>query len=232
MDLRLLAPFATCVAIAVSIYLWRLNTKKELSYNILRRAPLLNLKGAARNQLDVRFNVVRVFNSGHLAINSSDYQSNLSIILNPGAEILAASVIDTVPTDLKERLKGDDKKSILQNTNEERIPLTPILLNQGDSITVQILARNAAGQIKVHGHIFGIKAINAWREKRLLQKALTEIGALVMAFAMLAVQPSDLVNYRFQPVLPWVLIFLLGFVFLQAGIYWTGNNERKESLSV
>lgn len=244
MDIRLLAPIATCLAIVVSIYLWRLNSKKALSYSILRSAPLLNLKGAGRNELDVRFSghsvvdayliVVRIFNSGHLAVNSSDYQSNLSIMLNPGAEILAASIIDTVPTDLKERIKtaNGDQKSIIQNTTEDRILLTPVLLNEGDGITVQILARNTAGQIKVHGHIFGVKAINAWKEKRLLQKLLTEIGALVMAFAMLGVQPSDLVNYRLERVLPWILIFLLGFVFLQAGIYWPGNTEHKEPLSV
>ncbi len=242
MDIRLLAPIATCLAIIVSIYLWYLNRKKALSYNILRRAPLLNLKGAASNELDVRFGghsvldayliVVRLFNSGHLAINSTDYQSSVSIMLNPGAEILAASVIETIPVDLKERIKNAaEQQSLIQNIEKERILLTPVLLNEGDSITVQILARNAAGEIKVRGHLHGIKTINIWHENRLLPKLLIQTGALIMAFAMLGVQPSDLMQLRFEFILPWILIFLLGVVFLQAGLYWPVSVERKDSLN-
>src|ERR1700722_1930723 len=102
-DIRLLAPIATCCGIVVSILLWYLNQhRKALSYIILQSHPVLNLKGAARNQLDIRFSghsisdsyliVVRIFNRGHLPVNVNDYQTTMSLALNPGADILAVSV--------------------------------------------------------------------------------------------------------------------------------------------
>lgn len=243
-DVRLLAPIATCLAIVVSVYLWRLSNRKVLSYNILRRSPFLNLKGAARDELDVHYGghslidayliVIRIFNSGHQPINPNDYQSNLSIQLNPGAEILAASVIDTEPVDLKDRIKNmpNGQKSLILQRETDRILLAPILLNSSDFMTVQILALNAVGEIRVKGHVHGIKAIRIWKEQRLWPKLLIQMGALVMAFAMLGVQPADILQCRFQHVLPWILIFLVGFVFLQAGLYWPGNGDCKESFSL
>ena len=238
MDIRLAAPIATCLAILVSIYLWHLNRKRALSYSILRRSPLLNLKGAVCNEFDIHYGghsvldayliVVRVFNSGHLPINVGDFQSDLSIMLNPGSEILNATVIDTMPVDLHERL-STQQQSLLKNIGKEQLSLRPVLLNEGDAITVQILARNTNGEIKVRGHLNGIKGINIWHKSRLVPKLFIQLGALIMAFAMLGVDPDDLMRYRFDHVLPWLLIFLVGFVFLQAGIYWPSSGERRES---
>ncbi len=205
-DIRLLAPIATCIGIAVSTMLWFLSQRrKAISYMILERHPVLNLKGAARNQLDIRFDghsildsyliVVRIFNRGHLTINVGDYQTAMFVALNPGAEILAAGVIETVPADLEDRIKAKrPNAALIEKIVQERIVLTPVLLNQGDSITLQLLARNTAGALNVHGHIEGIKRITCWREKRIWRKVLTYSGALTMAFAMLGVEPSDIVN--------------------------------------
>jgi len=236
-DTRLLAPIATCIGIVISIILWFLNQhRKELSYMVLERHPVLNLKGAARNQLDIRFDghsildsyliVVRIFNRGHLPVNVSDYQTAMFVGLNPGAEILAASVIETIPADLEDRIKSKTPEALLiEKIVQERIFLTPILLNPGDSVTVQLLARNTAGAVEVHGHVQGIKRITCWREKRMWTKILTYSGAMVMAFAMLGVQPSDIIEFSLEHILPWVLIFLIGLVLLTAGIYWPKSAE-------
>lgn len=131
-DTRLLAPIATCLAIVVTVYLWYLNHKKALSYQILRRSPLLNLKGAACNELDVRFEghsvmdayliVVNIFNSGHVAVNTNDYESSLSITLNPGADILAACIIETMPASLEERIQNTpDKQASLIKLIEKNV---------------------------------------------------------------------------------------------------------------
>jgi hypothetical protein len=236
-DIRLLAPIATCLAIAVSIVLWFLNQhKKELAYMILERHPVLNLKGAARNQLDIRFDghsildsyliVVRIFNRGHLPINVSDYQTAMFVGLNPGAEILAASVIETIPADLEERIKAKTPSAaLIEKIVQERIFLTPILLNEGDSITVQLLARNTVGAVDVHGHIQGIKRIICWREKRIWTKVLTYSGAMIMTFAMLGVEPQDIVELSLEHILPWILIFFIGLTLLTAGIYWPKSAE-------
>jgi hypothetical protein len=244
MDIRLLAPTATCVAILVTVYLWRLTHKKQLSYSLGRHDPLLNLKGLARNDLDISFGghsaidaflvTVRIFNSGHIPINPADYQTPVSLLFNPGTQLLTVSIIETGPVDLEDRIKERDgkKQSLLQKVEDERILLAPVLLNAGDSITIQILARNVTDKVKVTGHIYGVKKILIWKESRLLQKLFIQLGALIMAFAMLGVQPADLVQFRFDYILPWILTFLVGFVFLQAGIFWPRNIENRESLIV
>jgi len=235
MDIRLLGPIATLCGIGVSIFLWNLNQRRKgISYRILWRHPLLNLKGVAREQLDIRFKgenvstaqllVVSIFNSGHLPINVSDYQPGLSIRLNPGATILDAHIIETMPADLEERLK-DPNVSLVEKIDQERIMLRPILLNEGDAFTVQLLVLNASGGITLTGHVNGVKRLVEWRENRLLAKGLTQIGAFVMALAMLAVQPNDIVSLRLEPVLPYLLTFLIGYVLLSAGLNWPSKNQ-------
>ncbi len=231
------APLATCCAIAVTISLWYLNQhRKELSYMVLEKHPVLNLKGAARNQLDIQFDghsisdayliVVRIFNRGRLPINVNDYQTALFVGLHPGAEILAASVIETGPADLEDRIKAKKPEaSLIDRIEERRIFLTPVLLNEGDSITVQLLARNTAGAVTVHGHIEGVKRILCWRERRIWPKVCTYSGAIIMAFAMLGVQPADIVEFAFENILPWILIFFIGLTLLTAGIYWPKSAE-------
>ena len=234
-DVRLLGPLMTTIGICISILLWNLNQRrKSLSYTILWRHPLLNFKGVARDQLDIRFRgenvsssqlvVIRMFNSGHLPINLSDYQTDLSIKLNPGAQILDAHVIETMPADLEERFK-DPEKTLVERLDAEKIVIRPILLNAGDSFTIQVLASNLIGNISIAGHVQGISRVDVWRENRVFPTVLTHFGAIVMAVAMLGVRPSDLVSLQFEHVLPWMLGFLLGYVFLSAGISWPRKSE-------
>ncbi len=236
MDVRLLGPIATSCGIGVSIFLWNLNQRRKgLSYRILWRHPLLNLKGVAREQLDIRFKgenvstaqllVVTLFNSGHLPINLSDYQPGLSIRLNPGANILDAHIIETMPADLEERLK-EPNASLVEKIDQERVMLRPILLNEGDAFTVQMLVLNATGSITFAGHVNGVKRLVEWHENRILAKGLTQFGAFVMALAMLAVQPSDIVQLRIEPILPYLLTFLIGYVLLSAGLNWPSRSRQ------
>jgi hypothetical protein len=224
MDIKLLAPAMTFIGICVSIILWNLNQKrKALSFAILWNRPLLNLKGVTREQMDIFFKgkqvseadliVVRVFNSGHLPINTADYQTALALELEPGATILDANVIETLPANL-------------EAIEESKIMLRPILLNEGDSFTLQMLVLNAYGKVKVTGHVLGIHSIRAYKSSRLVPITLTQIGVLVMAFAMLAVEPKDIIALAFEHVLPFILLFLLGYVLLSAGIYWPRKNFR------
>jgi hypothetical protein len=238
MDIRLLAPTLTFIGICVSIILWNLNQKrKALSFAILWNRPLLNLKGVAREQMDIFFKgkqvseadliVVRVFNSGHLPINTGDYQTALALELEPGATILDATVIETLPANLEERLKiKSDESPLIESIEESKIFLRPILLNEGDSFTLQMLVLNAYGKIKVTGHVLGVRNVNAYKSSRLVPITLTQIGVFVMGFAMLTVEPKDIMALAFEHVLPFILLFLLGYVLLSAGIYWPRKNFR------
>jgi len=231
------APLATGIGIIISVCLWYLNQhRKLLSFIILQKNPVLNLKGAARKQLDIRFGghsisdayliVLRIFNRGRLPINLNDYQTSIYVGLHPGAEILAASVIETNPPDLEERAgKKNHKTTLIDKIEDERVYLRPVLMNEGDSITLQLLVRNTSGAVHVHGHIQGIRRITNWQENRVWPKFLTYAGAMVMAFAMLGVEPKDIVDCAIEHILPFVLVFLIGLTWLSAGIYWPKSAE-------
>lgn len=233
-DVRLLAPLATCLAIIVSVILWRLNQRrKSLDYQVLRREPILSLKGRARRRLDVRYDgmpvedaslvVVRIRNSGHLPINPGDYQTRLAVSAPAGAAILSAEVTDCEPADLDERYRGEDGSvQLIERTDRDQLSLKPVLLNEGDSFTIQMLLRapsGLAGRVKVTGHIQGVPRISEHRPRRLGEQALTQAGALVMAGSMVLVEPSKLLPFQIEDVMPCALMFLLGYVFLSAGMY-------------
>lgn len=234
-DVRLLAPIATLCAICVTIYLWFLNKKdKRLSYQVLWNKPLVNVRGSARKMLDVRFEgkavtdafliVVKIFNSGHLPLNPGDFLSKLRIQLSPGAEIITATAVETAPADLEERLQAQSKK-LIETIARETIELNPVLLNAGDSITIQVLARKSGGRASVEGHIQGIPQIHQWRPNDTVPKLLTQAGAFIMAIAMLGVEPPEIMRIGLMQVLPFALLLCTGVVFLQAGLNWKQAQE-------
>lgn len=234
-DVRLLAPIATVCAILVSILLWRLNQKnKSLSYEVLWRAPLLNVRGAARKKLEVFYEgkpvgeaeliILRIWNSGHIPVNAGEFLSPLSVKFNPTAEVIATGVTETMPGDLEERLKG---KPLIAGAENAMVQINPILLNPDDSITLQLVVRKAVGRIAVEGHVQGISKVNAYHYRDLIPRTLTQVGALVMAGGMLLVEPDDIRTFGFEHLLPCLLIFATGYVLLHSGLYWPGRHREQ-----
>jgi hypothetical protein len=229
-DVRLLAPIATCVGILVSTYLWFLNQRrKSLGFQILKCQSLFNLKGSARKQLEIRFGgkkvedvsllIIRLANNGHLPISSADYQAHLSLNMPPGAEILSATVVESYPANLDDRISG----TLIESTKMNGLTMHPVLLNKGDSYTLQLLVCDLKDDIKVEGHINGIESIKKISDHSIISPCLTHIGALIMAGSMLMVDPHILVPFKFEVALPYILLFLLGYVFLSAGSFFTHN---------
>lgn len=172
--------------------------------------------------------MVRIFNSGHLPINASDYQTNLAVQLNPGAHILDAHIIETSPADLEERLKlRGVHDPLIELIEPTRVGLRPILLNDNDSFTVQLLVSDLNGPVSVTGHVQGISRIKPWKESRVVPMFFMQLGVAIMAGAMLSVQPNDLANLAFDHVIPYIFLFLLGYVCLSAGYYWPRKYERR-----
>lgn len=104
-DPRYLAPLATCIGICVTVYLFLLQRRKELTYDILWRQQLVEVKGKTRHRNDLRFDgnpakdasfvVVRLINSGHVNIMPGDYRVRLSLNCGAAADILMAEVAET-----------------------------------------------------------------------------------------------------------------------------------------
>lgn len=227
----LYAPMATLFGVSVSVVLWIKNQRrKELTYELARCDALLNVRGEARRRIDVRFDgqpvedahllVVRLTNTGHVPINPGDYQGRVSIAVGPGSTIVAADVIETVPGDLEERvLCGNGKTSLIAAIEKDRLMLQPVLLNEQDSLSVQMLVRKYSGKVTVSGHVQGINAIKQMTERNILPVIFTQLGAITMAVAMLLCGPQSLLRLQIDAIVPYFLLFLLGYVLLCAGIY-------------
>lgn len=239
MDVRFLAPIATCIGIMTSIVLWLLNQRrKELSFRVLWKQPLVNLRGVAKRHLDIRFKggtvsdahlmILRIWNSGHLPISGNEFQTQLKIAFTPGTEVVSANVIETHPADLDERSKKDEAgKAFVDKIQANTIFLYNILLNPGDEITLQIIVRNCVSNPTVEGHIQGISRIHNWKQPTLIPNLLLSAGFCTMLFSMLAVDPSDLVTLGFSNILPFIFLGSCGFIIFWAGWLWLkdSNNE-------
>ena len=232
LDIRILAPTATSIGIIVSIFLWILNQrKKELSYEILFLDQLVKVTGNARKHLDVTFNgrrvddarlaIVRVFNSGHLPITKADFVMPISVDFSPGSRVMLVDIAETQPADLDDRCKvGDNTVNLIDRIDRDKVILHPVLLNEGDSITMQILVHSEIGRPTVKGHIMGVRHIREHKPYNLAARSFTHIGALIMTGAMLMVEPKAIVSYNFEEVLPYVLLFVLGYILFWMGLNW------------
>ena len=125
---------------------WKDRQRKELSWEVVANTPLISVKEEAElkgrlevlfdkqpaQNLDIRSVIVRLRNSGNVAIDEDDYQGHpIQLRYGQGAEVLAASVIETAPAAFDASAVPDGMNSLLQ----------PVLLNKGDSVTVKALVR-------------------------------------------------------------------------------------------
>jgi hypothetical protein len=228
-DVRLLAPIATAIAASISTYLWFLNKSKNLSYEIVRNQSLINVKGGVRQRIKVTFDqhqianvelvVIRLISSGHVAIVPGDYQVPVSIRLNSDAHILTADVVETNPGDLDDRFRTTEGATqLVELQGQSKLVIKPILLNPGDSVTLQLLVKNYSSIVSISGHISGVRQIAQLKQRDFIPTLLTQFGAFVMAGAMVMLKPESLMRFKYVEILPFVLLCMLGYVFLWAGI--------------
>jgi hypothetical protein len=238
-DIRFLPPFATCCGILVTIILWSLNQRtKEVSFDVLREENLIRVRGNTRKRLSITFDdkpvedvslvVVRIFNSGHLPVQASDFQVPINLKVTGPTNVLSASVLDTAPSDLDERFPREGNKAKILTIENQKVTLNPVLMNSHDSVTIQMLVRDYSGNLTVGGHVTGVKELRQWRPRIAVPVCLIQAGAFTMAGAMLLVDPAALRNFDFIEVLPFVLLFLIGYVLLLAGMSFP---KRRMTLS-
>lgn len=214
-DVRLLAPLATATAIIVTVILWHLNQRrKQISYKVLA--------------LEANSATVQIINSGHLAVVPGDYHSPIAISAGPGAEIVSATVISTVPGDLEMRCRSvnGEQRHLLESISGREATLAPVLLNDGDSVTVEVVSEDFRGGVRVTAHISGIRKVVPWRPNMLLPTLLISLGVLVMISSFFIVELPAVLTYGLSEALPAILSFLLGYTLLSAGLYGKKSARR------
>lgn len=156
------------------VVLWQRN-RKALSYEVVSDVPVVTVRRDAKNPVaeaiqilyngqpikDVQQVVIRIWNSGNIAIRPDDYATVDGIVksieVSFSGQMLAYDVIDTAPA-------MDRQKLLLGGgTGPERssMQFRPMLLNSKDSITVQALLTNYTGKVAVSARIADVSTIRA-----------------------------------------------------------------------
>jgi hypothetical protein len=135
--------------------------------------------------------------------------------------VLAASVLATAPGDLEERCRtaGGERKSLIARLLGNEVQLAPVLLNDGDSVTVRVTAEDLRGGIRVTGHINGVRRISAGRGKGIVATVMRGFGIVVMVSSLFMVKPDEITQYGWFEALPAVLFFLFGCTLIAGSVY-------------
>jgi glycerol uptake facilitator-like aquaporin len=150
---------AAIIGAVVAYWIYRGQTRKELSYEVITLTPILSVREEVKDRIQVLFNnknisnvqlaILRVWNSGNIPITSSDYVEPISFGFGEKAEILDADILETIPNFIK--------VSIRQVSNN--VVLEPILLNSKESIKFKVLLTQPSDDINLKTRIIGLKRI-------------------------------------------------------------------------
>lgn len=225
-DPRYLAPLATCLAISVTVYLFLLQRQKELTFQILWRQQLVEMKGKTRNRIDLRFDgkpardasfiVVRLANSGHVNILPGDYQVRLSLDCGSGSDILMAEVVETEPVGLNDLSTSGP---IIEKVEKNKVVLRPMMLNRHDSVTLQLLVTQPDEKIALHGHIQGVRRISERNNRAIYPLVMVYVGQIIAWLTMFFLGPQMFSPFSFFEVVPLLFTFLTGQFLFICGLY-------------
>lgn len=163
------------IGIIISIILyWIQRPKSSLSWKIISNAPLVKISSEIRGNLQVLFEgnlveniqliIVRIINTGNVSIKSGDYEHPINFTFDENAQILSAEIIETIPNNIE----------VSVNIEENRVFMSPTLLNKGDSVTIKTLVNQFENHILVDGRIVGVKDIKKIAEIGRTKKQINE----------------------------------------------------------
>jgi hypothetical protein len=147
------------LGLALTVYIFiRQTQKKSLSCELISSSPILKVADDFRNDLEIKFKgklinsltlvVVKFFNSGNVPIEQQDYFRPLSLTFNDQAELLSVDVVEEIPSNLGVSFRHDKKIIIIE----------PLLMNKGDSFTVQALVSQYSSFL-IDGRVSGVQRI-------------------------------------------------------------------------
>jgi hypothetical protein len=156
------------IAIIISIVLYlKQKTKKELSYKIVNWSSILSLKEQDQGDIKLLYKdhvvknadliICKIANTGNVSITAEDFKKPIKIEFGKDSQILNAEIIETTPQGLEIQLQTDEEKSLIEK----------LLLNKGDSFTINYLVSECKDKdISIHSRIVGIPKIIEARDKK------------------------------------------------------------------
>lgn len=182
----------TFTAIGVTILIFLLQRRrKRLSCEIVSK--------------DDQLVVVRIINSGNVSIEPDDYNIPIRVELGENSQILTAEVFDTEPKILRQNVNI--------KTENTKVVLNPIHLNEENSITLKIQVRqfDPQKQISVKGHIDSVTHIQEAKEGIAKRNGfhICEICLKMIGIFGLCQTPSW----------HWMVVFFMGYILVLLGCF-------------
>lgn len=167
------------LAIVISIILYLKQRRfKSLSYEILSCTPLLSIEDEIKGDLQVTYRgnlveqvhliIIRIINTGNTPITTEDFERPVNISFGEEAEVFTSEIVKMKPDTIEASIA----------IRENRIILTPTLLNEGDELTYKTLV-NKFDKININGRIIGVKEIEEYKESSLLFNVIFVLGVVV-----------------------------------------------------
>lgn len=157
---QLIGPALGVAGLLVAWLMYRAQRKRKiLSYERLFSTPLVSVEAGYDDRLQILFDNrpipkaclvgIRIVNSGDVPVASIDYERDLRLVFDSENEVLTARISETDPHSLGASIKIDGCSVLI----------APVLLNSGDSLTVQVLLREFYGSFSLEGRVAGVKSI-------------------------------------------------------------------------
>lgn len=153
---------AIVVSSFVSIWIYRRQrSKKEISYQIISDAPVISVDQKIAPQVEIKLDgkvvkdvtlaVIKVWNSGNMAVKRDDYDEPIKFEFK-GRTVMSSEVLETEPKDLMDSTLF---KTFIPSPQQaqEYVELPPYLLNPKQSVTFSVLLDGAKGITKKRGRI-------------------------------------------------------------------------------
>jgi hypothetical protein len=148
----------TLVALTATIIIyWLQRQRKAISYEVVSKNQLLTVREELEGKLQVLYEgqpardicllIIKLFNSGNVAVSSTDYERQISFNTGASSKILSAVVTDVEPQNIFVEI----------DVEESRVKVRPVLLNPKDSITLKLLVSDFSGAVSPDGRVIGVK---------------------------------------------------------------------------
>jgi len=159
------AAIGLCTIIVTIIIFSKQFNRRSITYEVISDTPMLSLKEEVKARVqvlfdtkpvgDVYFVILKMWNSGNTPILPTEYIDPIRFDFGEKAEVLDTDVLETVPRNIKDKVKAALK------LEAGTLILEPLLLNSRDSITLKFLYTRTklTREIKVDARIVGINQI-------------------------------------------------------------------------
>jgi hypothetical protein len=201
------------------VFQWRRN-RKSLSYEIVSDIPWFSVQQEIQHRVQVLLDGkpvsdaylvrMRFMNTGRLPIDDKDFVIPLSVSFGESSEILTADITKTSPPDLPAKIVSE----------KQRVTIEPLVLNWGDTITIQTLVSAFSDPI-VTGRVKGIPRIKKlWASSVRSYLGGFFLFGIIISWVLAAVPVQIIINKLISVeqlgVLRYILSLTLAFLLILA----------------